>query len=312
MHRTICRFAAATLLLMGTITSMAADAKTALLIAGRPSHGPGDHEHNAGILLMAKCLKENVPNLNVITHLNGEWPSQEELQKADTIVIYADGGKGHPALQGDHLKQLGDQIKRGVGLVCIHYAVEVPAEIGGPEFKNWLGGYFEPNWSVNPHWTAYFKSLPNHPVTSGVKPFSTNDEWYYHMRFRDGMTGVTTILTDLPPPSTLTRPDGPHSGNPHVRKAVANGEAQHVAWAVERADGGRGFGFTGGHFHKGWGNADQRKLVLNAILWTAKADVPADGVKSKVTDEDLAQNLDPKPGNRPNANPKAKVKAKAE
>jgi|GEM_PF-2112431 len=40
----------------------------------------------------------------------------------------------------------------------------------------------------------------------------------------------------------------------------------------------RGFGFIGGHFHKGWANNDQRKLVLNAILWTAKATVPASGV----------------------------------
>ncbi|MCX8513214.1 MAG: hypothetical protein ORN83_15830 [Chthoniobacteraceae bacterium] len=40
----------------------------------------------------------------------------------------------------------------------------------------------------------------------------------------------------------------------------------------------RGFGFTGGHFHKGWAYNDQRKLVLNAILWTAKATVPANDV----------------------------------
>jgi hypothetical protein len=93
--------------------------------------------------------------------------------------------------------------------------VEVQANKGGPEFKEWLGGYFEPHWSVNPHWTANFKALPKHPVTSGVNPFSTNDEWYYHMRFRDKMDGVTTILTDLPPVSTLDRPDGTHSGNPH-------------------------------------------------------------------------------------------------
>ena len=60
------------------------------------------------------------------------------------------------------------------------------------------------------------------------------------------------------------------------------------------ADGGRGFGLTGGHFHKGWGNDDQRKLVLNAIVWSAKAEVPANGIESKVTPEELAANLDPK------------------
>ena len=53
-----------------TTASMAADTKTVLLLAGKPSHGPGDHEHNAGILLLGKCLKENVPNLNIVTHLS--------------------------------------------------------------------------------------------------------------------------------------------------------------------------------------------------------------------------------------------------
>ncbi len=48
-----------------------------------------------------------------------------------------------------------------------------------------------------------------------------------------------------------------------------------MAWAAERADGnGRGFGFTGAHFHRNWQNDDFRKLVLNAIAWTAHAEVP--------------------------------------
>ena len=57
-----------------------------------------------------------------------------------------------------------------------------------------------------------------------------------------------------------------------------------LAWAVERPDGGRGFGFTGAHTHKNWGDPNFRKLVLNAILWTAKLDVPSEGVESHVTE----------------------------
>ena len=288
------------LLLAATLAAtslFAADAgkKSVVMIAGRPSHGPGDHEHNAGVQLLAKCLQQGASDkVDVKIHLNAEWPSAEELAKADTILIYSDGGGGHPALQGDHLAQLSEQMKRGCGYVCLHYAVEVPAETGGPEFREWLGGYFEPNWSVNPHWAADFKAFPKHPISNGVKPFTTTDEWYFHMRFKDGMQGVTPVLTDVPPDSTMSRKDGPHEGNPAVREEVAAKKPQHVAWAVQRPDGGRGFGFTGGHFHKGWGNADQRKLVLNAIVWSAKAEVPANGIESKVTDEELAANLDPK------------------
>ena len=104
------------------------------------------------------------------------------------------------------------------------------------------------------------------------------------MRFRDGMEGVTPILTDLPPKETLNRGDGAHSGNPHVRKAIANGERQHVMWVSERKGANRGFGFTGGHFHDNWGNDDFRKVILNAIAWVAGAEVPKSGIDSPTPD----------------------------
>ncbi len=274
--------------------------KHVLMIAGRPSHGPGEHEHNAGVQLLAKCLGQGAADrVEVKFHLNAEWPSAEELAQADTVVIYSDGGAGHPALKDDHLEQLGKEMKRGCGFVCLHYAVEPTIEKGNAEFIDWLGGAFEINWSVNPHWDAVFKTLPRHPITSGVQPFGTNDEWYFHMRFRDGMKGITPILSAVPPESTMSRPNGTHSGNPAVREEVAAKKPQHVSWALQREDGGRGFGFTGGHFHKNWGDENQRKLVLNAIVWSAQAEVPAGGVASKITDEDLSANLDPKPARKP-------------
>jgi hypothetical protein len=61
-----------------------------------------------------------------------------------------------------------------------------------------------------------------------------------------------------------------------------------------RDDGGRGFGFTGAHYHRNWKDDNFRKLVLNALLWVAKAEVPEQGVPSVVTDEQMKENLDPK------------------
>jgi type 1 glutamine amidotransferase len=274
-------------------TSKAAETKV-VFIAGRLSHGPGEHEHRAGCLLLKSCL-DKVPGVTSVVYSNG-WPQNPEaaFDGASTVVVYSDGGGGHPLLQDDHLKTLEGLMQKGVGLVCIHYAVEPTIEKGQKEFLDWIGGCFEINRSVNPTWTADFKELPKHPVTQGVNPFKIYDEWYFYMRFRDGMNGVTPILSAVPPESTMSRRDGPHEGNPAVREAVKRGEPQHMAWVAERPDGGRGFGFTGAHYHKNWGNDDFRKLVLNAILWTAKAEVPADGVPSHVTAEDLKQNLDPK------------------
>ncbi len=74
---------------------------------------------------------------------------------------------------------------------------------------------------------------------------------------------------------------------------MKNKEPQHVCWARERADGGRGFGFTGGHVHWNWGNEQFRRLILNAIVWSAGVDVPANGVAAgKVTLDDLLQDHD--------------------
>jgi hypothetical protein len=126
-----------------------------------------------------------------------------------------------------------------------------------------------------------------------VKPFSANDEWYYHMRFVDQLKGVTPILSDLPGPETLRRKDGARSGNPTVRKAVAAGKKQHVAWAYDRPNGGRGFGFTGAHNHDSWRHDDFRKVMLNAILWTANVEVPENGCPtSAITDTQIKANLD--------------------
>lgn len=295
--------AAAAVLSTGTVAfSKTPDGKTCvLLLAGKQSHGPGEHEHNAGVKLFAKCLAQSQPNVVTKVHLSADWPNADELAQADTILFYADGGGGHFMLAGDHLAQVEKEMKRGAGLVCLHYAVEFPADKGGPQALDWMGGFFEANWSVNPHWQADFKELPKHPISNGVKPFSTNDEWYFHMRFNERAGKLTHMLSAIAPDSTMSRKDGPHEGNPAVREAVAAKKPQTTAWAFERPDGGRGFGFTGGHFHKGWSNEDQRKLVLNAILWTAKADVPANGVESKISDADLDENLDPKGGPKPKA-----------
>lgn len=275
--------------------------KKVVFVAGTPSHGYFSHEHNAGCKLLAKKLHESGQSVISTVYTNG-WPKDPTaFDNADTVVSYCDGGGRH--YLNNNLEQFQALVdERGIGLCCIHYAVETVTGPPGNHFLKWIGGFFEIDWSVNPHWTAKFDELPDHPITNGVQPFEINDEWYYHMRFVPEMKGVTPILSDLPPRETLNRPDGHHSGNPYVRAAVMERqETQHVAWAYERPDNkGRGFGFTGGHFHKNWQNDDFRKIVLNAILWTAHADVPEEGVSSPTpTQEELEANQDyPKPGEK--------------
>lgn len=255
--------------------------KKIVLVAGHPSHGKGAHEFNAGVTLLRHCLDKCSEVLAAEYH-NG-WPADPTaFDNADAVLLYMDGGGGHPLIKDEHLRRMGELMRQGVGLACAHYAVEVPKERGGPELLAWIGGYYETGFSINPHWDADFKQVPRHAITRGVKPFQINDEWYYNIRFREG--AVTPILVATPPDE---------SRRTEAAKSFP-GRAEIVAWTTERPDGGRGFGFTGGHFHRNWGNDDFRKLVLNALFWVAKVDVPSNGVECKVTDEELAKNLDPK------------------
>jgi hypothetical protein len=266
-----------------------------VMVAGPKSHGYGAHEHNAGWLLLAKMLNENMPGVQAEVYTNG-WPKDPTaFDNADAIAFYCDGGGGHVVMP--HLEQVDKLAKKGVGIACYHYGVEVPKGRPGDYLLSWIGGYFETFWSVNPHWEADFKELPKHPITRGVKPFTINDEWYYHMRFVEDMKNVTPILTAIPPDSTRRGRDDAHGGNPHVRARM--GMPEHVAWAYERPDGGRGFGFTGGHWHWGWAKDDFRKLVLNSLVWITGAEVPPDGVPSnRPTAEELEANQDyDPPGN---------------
>lgn len=271
--------------------------KKIVFVAGNPSHGHGEHEHRAGCLLLAAQLNQSQLGIDAVVTSKG-WPEDHSIfDGAAAIVIYSDGGPSHPAF--NQLADLKKWTATGVGIGCIHYAVEIPKGEPGNAFLDLLGGYFETDWSVNPHWDASFK-LPTHAITRGIHDYKIRDEWYYHMRFRANMEGITPILSDLPPVATLSRKDGAHEGNPEVRAAVlGRKEPQHVMWAYERPVGlgkGRAFGFTGGHFHKNWQQDDQRRLVLNAIAWIANITVPDKGVSSKTpTDQEMAANLDSKP-----------------
>ena len=247
-----------------------------MLVAGRPSHGPGDHEFNAGCKLLAKCLSQ-VPGVEPVV-VTGGWPKDESVfDGARTLVFFMDGGGGHPMIQGDHLDKLQKLMDKGVGLVCLHYAVEVPKGKPGDKFLDWIGGYYETGFSTNPHWTADIKSLPSHPITRGVKPFAVERRVVLQHPVPAGDEGGRRRSSS---PSPTTRRARAHSSSPrgpYQHIVDAKGRDEVLAWAVERPDGGRGFGFTGAHFHKNWGDPNFRKLVLNAILWTAKLDVPPDG-----------------------------------
>lgn len=249
--------------------------KKIVLIAGPITGHPKEtHEYEKNVVLLRHLL-ETSPDLQgrvkVEAHFKG-WPKDPTtLDDADTIFLTSDGcdrrEADHPFYVGERLKVIERQMERGCGLVQFHWSTFNPARFHD-QITEWVGGYFDYEtgkasnkwYSAIQTWQATAASgTPGHPVLHGVKPFTTQEEYYYRIRFRENDPRLRPIL--------LTRPPG-----------ETNDFA--VGWAVERTDGGRGFGFTGGHFYQNWWNTDFRKLILNAIVWTAKLDVPDGGVRS--------------------------------
>lgn len=238
-----------------------------VMIAGRKSHGPGEHEYE-------KCLKglkaelDKIPDLVLDTEVvTLGWPLKEEtLDDADTIVLFSDGAdhkeEDHPLLHGSRLKVLEQQMNRGAGLVAIHYTVFVPEATGGKKFLQWIGGYFDYQTGEAPnHWYSkietrdfkVFPASPEHPICKGLTPFDVREEYYFKTRFPENKDGLTPIITFDPEKKDWEKV---------------------VGWALQRPDGGRGFGYTGGHFASNWEKPEVRRLLRQAVLWTAKMDGP--------------------------------------
>lgn len=305
----ICRICFGALCLLTVLSSPLlaeneATRKKLVIVAGKPSHPPRMHEFNAGVQLLHRCLQDQS---NVESHfvLNG-WPQDESIfDKADAVIFFMDGGARHEVVleEGRRLKLIDEWTKKGVGIGCMHFGVEVVPDQAGAEFKRWIGGHYENMFSCNPIWEPTFTSFPKHPITRGVQPFTIKDEWYFNMRFVADLAGnepaevagmkFSPILVASPSMEVrdgpYVYPKGPYA---HIQANAARAEA--MMWAVERPDGGRGFGFTGGHFHDNWANDNFRKVVLNAMVWVANAEVPPAGVVSELAAGEIDANLDPK------------------
>jgi type 1 glutamine amidotransferase len=276
MYRRVGMLLVLAIALVASSGLRAAENKKIVLIAGPiTGHPKNTHEYEKSVILLKHLLdtSPNVRGLRVEAHFQG-WPKDAAtLNDADTIVLITDGGDrkatDHPLYVGDRMQQLERQMNRGCGLVMLHWTTFNPSQ-HHDRITEWVGGYFDYETGTAPNkWYSSIKTWEgptlvgtvDHPIARGVKPFRVKEEFYYNIRFRTDDTRVKPILRTRPPGET---------------------EDKTVGWAVERQDGGRGFGCTGGHFYENWWLSDYRRLILNAIVWSAKVEVPAEGVESKL------------------------------
>ena len=277
MIRMLARIAA--LLCLGIAPfATAAEPTRVLILVGPSTHPPGTHEVAAGGRLIEHCLEhmENVSRVDA--EVIDKWPEDRmALQKIACVVFTGD--RFPPAEMPDRERIMADlttMMDHGCGLVCYHYATGLGAMHVTPEgdhpLLRWMGGYFATRTPHHQSIARIFDSATiepekgDHPVLRGWKSFTLRDEPYIKNYFgNDGPAKNVTILA-----SSMLPPESP------AREAVA--------WAVSRPDGGRGVGIVMPHFFKNWQNDDLRRLILNGIVWSAKLEVPAEGVKTKLPD----------------------------
>lgn len=258
----------------------AAETKKIVLIAGKKSHGPegnGIHDYPWSVKLL-KVMLDNSDvrdQLRVEYHRDG-WPADEStLLDANTIVIISDGRDGDLYEEAPHLASdervafVKRLVERGCGLVTFHFSTFTPDKYAA-EIFDWTGGYFDWEQDGKKQWYSAIQHLEadvelangSHPVVRGVKPFRFKEEFYFNIRFHPQADAVQPLLRVPALPGR--EPDG-----------------SIVAWARQRPNGGRGFGTTCGHFYENWMQPEFRRMMLNAVVWTAGIDPPAQGVDAR-------------------------------
>lgn len=303
---TLIAFTASMAFQSSYVEAKTASGKTKIVfLAGPQSHSNGEHEFYAGSMLLADALNKSKLNIEASVVRNG-WPKDENVFKgADACIVYADAGGKF----GDKYASLDTLVKDGMGIMFMHYGVHPSKEVGEKYFMNWIGGFMETGFSVNPHWIADVAANKELPIGNGLADeFTAYDEFYYNMRFptKEECDCCGSAATAVPSPDRIIRYI--NMWNKHGEEGF--GKKQDLMWYKDtpEADGGRGIGFVGGHYHHNWAVDDFRKLVLNAIVWTARAEVPKDGVQSgKVTQAMLNENLDSPNKNKPIEIPTDKI-----
>lgn len=260
-----------TLLVLLFTCSLAAGqekSQTRILFIGKaPDHPHGTHMylHVCGVL--ARCV-EQAPG--VTTTISNGWPRDErQLEGVKSMVIYTNPA-AELLLEGPHRGQVDALMKKGVGLVTIHWASSVNKanyERLGPTWLSYLGGTWVSNVGLSGGKSPLKQLLPDHPICRGWKEYEIEDEYY-----------LDPVIKHA---------------KPLLQVRERKGKEVIVGWVYERPDGGRAFGTTLGHPYSNFQIEAFRRMLANAILWSAHVEVPKEGAPVQLSKELLA--LPPKP-----------------
>lgn len=241
------RIAAALLLIAVAGRLLAAEPRNLLLVGQSPDNHPrGTHEYMSGVEHLAGLLASTSGLKVRVVKADEPWSEGPELiAAADGVVIFLSEGARWTVADSRRHEALAQLAARGGGLSAIHWAMGTKAvEPIEPFLKLFGGCHGGPDRKYQVVQTELRPAEPRHPIAAGIDAFPLREELYYRLKFSPGITPVM--------------------------QAVIDGEPQTVAWAWQRPDGGRSFGYSGLHFHDNWQLPQYDKLLTQGVLWTMK------------------------------------------
>jgi type 1 glutamine amidotransferase len=240
-----------------------------LLLGQKPDgHPPTTHEYMAGLTLFAKLLARIPGVQTILIQADSPWKDGAELlDGADGVVVFLSEGARWVTEDADRLAAFQRLAKRGGSLSCLHWGMGTREAAPIADFTALFGAcHGGPDRKYKVVSLTARPADNRHPALHGLTPFEVRDEFYYALKqpAPERMLKVTPLLQ-------VSIDDRDHT----------------VAWAAERPDGGRSFGFSGLHFHENWKLPEYRRLVLQGVVWTLKRPVPEGGLSVGITDADL-------------------------
>lgn len=220
----------------------------------------------AGIRLIARFLNELGKFQVIVEQADSPWNDGPELlDGADGVVLFLTEGAKWVSEEKERLAALERLAKHGGGLCVLHWGMGTREATPVADFVSLFGGcHGGPDRKYKVGDFQLVPSVTPHPILSGIKPFEVHDELYYALTFPAQRRGHTALI------------------NAHIIE-----DDHTVAWAWQREDAGRSFGFTGLHFHKNWERIEYRRLIVQGILWTLKEAIPTEGLTLDLTEKEM-------------------------
>jgi type 1 glutamine amidotransferase len=238
------------------------DAVKVLFIGKQPDHPFATHMYLHTGEMLARCLKLSG---NIETIVSDGWPDDAaSLKDVNTIVLYMTPAAEF-LLDGPHRVEFEAMMKRGVGLVTLHWASSVHQKNFdrlGPVWMSYLGGTWISNVGLHTGKSPLRQLAPEHPISRGWEEYELHDEYYLNPTIGEKATPIVRVM--------------------------AGDQPVVVGWAFERSNGGRAFGTTLGHYYRNFQQEPFRRMIVNSILWTAKVEVPENGARVELSADQLA------------------------